>query len=100
MWTLGIASNWFDTFCMPPELERPLVDGLVVVDAEVVLERHDLARVVERVRRGVGAAAVQVSDRGIHGVEDQNREQLYPTIEDVSVGEHACAGEPRPTLHV
>jgi hypothetical protein len=70
------------------------------IDAEVVLERHDLARVVERVRRRMGATAVEVSDRRVHAVEGEDRDQLHPPIEDVPVGEHARAGESRPALHV
>ena len=63
-----------------------LLDRRLVEDAEVVLERDDVPRVVERVQR---MAAVGVPDRGVHDVEREDREDLDPPVDVAAVAEAA-----------
>ena len=60
-----------------------LLDRLLVVDAEVVLERDDL--LARGGTRAAGAPPCRVPDRGVHDVEDEDREDLDPPVEDVAV---------------
>ena len=66
------------------------LDGLLVVDAEVALERDQLARVLERL---VGVPVMQVPDRRVEDVEDDDREDLDPPVEVAAVAETPSAAE-------
>ena len=75
------------------EVQRPLLDRLLVVDAEVVLERDDLCFAWSNACGGAGAPAVDVPDRRVHDVEHEDREDLDPPVEDVPVAQAAAAAE-------
>src|SRR5262249_10521331 len=72
-----------------------------------MLGGHDLVRVrahvvgeLARHRHAVDLtgdryATVHVSDRRVDEVEDQDRDDLEPPVEDVRVAQHARAGKPR-----
>ena len=69
-------------------MQCPLLDRLLVIDAEPVLDRDDLPGVR---KRGGRVRAVQVPHERVHDIERQNREELDPPVENVAVGKNTSA---------
>src|SRR5262245_5928666 len=75
------------------EVQRPLLERLLVKHADVVLDRDDLLGV--RVR-GRWMCAVEVPHERVDEVERENSKNLEPPVEDVAVAQDAAASQPRP----
>ena len=74
-----------------PEVQCPLLQRALVVDAELLLPMDEIARVAERDRR---ILVHLVPHRGVDEVEREDHEELGPPVDEVPVAETLPSGEP------